>query len=189
MLKKYIQRYAEWVNNVNKLWITGVYIIFAIVITVCFIYIPKLSDTHTGILTFFNIVMVGLPILVVISNIVSFKTTMSSLQKLASLYLQIILMFGVIYYFGTAASTAKKIKSGNVSDSSSHAAITGIDTDWVTMTLKQQGDKSEIFKEALIGFQDCIHFSLITSATVGYGDSYPVNPMAKLLVDIQVLIS
>ena len=41
----------------------------------------------------------------------------------------------------------------------------------------------------LICFQDSVHFSLITSTTVGYGDMVPVKPMAKLLVDIQVLVS
>jgi Ion channel len=184
MLKKYFQRYAKFVNDMNKMWITGGYMMFALLITICFIYMPRLSETHQGILAMFNIIMVGLPMLITISNIISFKTTMSSLRKLASLYLQIILMFGVIYYFATASNTAKSINQ----KTSYHAAITGIDTDWVKMA-KQNGDKITILKEALISFQDSIHFSLITSTTVGYGDSVPDNPAAKLLVDIQVLVS
>lgn len=189
MVKKHLQRYAKIITDMNKMWITGGYAIFAILMTIFFIYIPQLRETHSGILDIFNFIMVGLPILIVVSNIISFKKTMSSLRKLASLYLQIILMFGVIYYFGTAAYTAKNFTKDSFNQLSDHAAIRGINTDWVKLSIKHEGDKIKIFKEALISFQDCIHFSLITSTTVGYGDTVPANPMAKLLVDIQVLVS
>jgi hypothetical protein len=34
---------------------------------------------------------------------------------------------------------------------------------------------------------DCVHFSCVTIATVGYGDIYPVAPVAKLLVDVEII--
>jgi len=188
MGKKYIQRCAEFISDMNKLWVTGGYTIFAIILTICFIYMPNIRATHSGIFTLASFIMVVVPILITISNIINIQTTMGSLKGLATLYLQIILIFGVIYYFGSATNTAKNFQNNN-SKSDDRVTITGIDTNWIKLAIQNEGDKREVFYEALIGFQDCIHFSLITSTTVGYGDSVPISPMAKLLVDIQVLVS
>jgi Ion channel len=192
MLKKYFMKYADFVNGRNHLWVTLGYFCFAILITITFIYFPDIRKTHPMIFKIMNIPMVFFPILIVIANIISFQTTLSSLKKLASLYLQVILMFGVIYYFGTASSVANEYRNFSPAPSkiqSSKAAISGVDTDWVKLAIDGHSSKQEILTEALISFQDCIHFSLITSTTVGYGDLVPKSPVAKLLVDLQVLVS
>lgn len=36
---------------------------------------------------------------------------------------------------------------------------------------------------------DCVYFSTITMATVGYGDIFPLSPMAKILTIVQILLS
>jgi len=36
---------------------------------------------------------------------------------------------------------------------------------------------------------DSVHFSIVTSTTVGYGDMYPVHNFVKIMVDIQILIT
>lgn len=35
---------------------------------------------------------------------------------------------------------------------------------------------------------DCVHFSVVTLSTVGYGDGYPVLWYSKLVVDIEILL-
>jgi hypothetical protein len=35
---------------------------------------------------------------------------------------------------------------------------------------------------------DCVHFSVVTLSTVGYGDTYPVLWYSKLVVDIEILM-
>lgn len=189
MLVKYLKKYTDFVNGKNHLWVTFCYFLFAVFMTIVFIYFPDMRDTHFLVFIFFNALMLGWPILIVVSHIVNFRNTLYSLRKLASLYFQIILMFGVIYYFGSALSVTREMKNRQFAASKIHTPIRGIDTDWVKMAVNRTGNKSAMFREALISFQDCIHFSLITSTTVGYGDIVPVSPMAKLLVDIQVLVS
>lgn len=44
-------------------------------------------------------------------------------------------------------------------------------------------------KEALVGVIDAVYFSIITSATVGYGDITPVGNLAKIVVVVQVCSS
>ncbi|GHD59295.1 potassium channel family protein [Jeongeupia chitinilytica] len=43
------------------------------------------------------------------------------------------------------------------------------------------------FGGALKTFLDCLHFSIVTSATVGYGDIYPRDWLARLLTDVHIL--
>jgi len=35
---------------------------------------------------------------------------------------------------------------------------------------------------------DCLHFSVVTLSTVGYGDIYPTALYSKLIVDIEILM-
>ncbi|WP_432720343.1 ion channel [Jeongeupia wiesaeckerbachi] len=42
---------------------------------------------------------------------------------------------------------------------------------------------------ALKTFLDCMHFSVVTSATVGYGDIYPRDWLARILTDLHILFA
>ena len=95
MLKKYIKKYRDFVNGNKHLWVTLGYFIFAVLMTFSFIYFPRMRETHSVIFIILDILMISWPILIVISHVVSFKTTLYSIRRLASLYLQIIVMFGV----------------------------------------------------------------------------------------------
>jgi hypothetical protein len=44
------------------------------------------------------------------------------------------------------------------------------------------------FNKPLISNMQAIYFSFVTSATVGYGDIYPVNPFGQFLVITQILL-
>ena len=39
----------------------------------------------------------------------------------------------------------------------------------------------------LTTYLDCLHFSIITQSTVGYGQSYPNTDLSKMIVNIQCL--
>lgn len=189
LLAKYFIKYAKFVNGKHHLWITCGYLALAILITFGFIYFPFMKTTHPLLILSLNFLMLGIPILVVVANIINFHTTISSAKGIVSLYLQIILMFGVIYYLGTAGNKLKEINNSYPETGNINASLDGINTDWIKSSMAQTKPKSEIFQEALICFHDCIHFSLITSATVGYGNIVPANQTAKMLVNIQVLVS
>lgn len=45
-----------------------------------------------------------------------------------------------------------------------------------------------IFENAFLSVIDCLHFSVITLSTVGYGDIYPTAWYSKLIVDIEILL-
>ncbi|MFA7229884.1 MAG: potassium channel family protein [Victivallaceae bacterium] len=189
LFKKYFRKYAKFVNGKNHLWVACGYLALAILITFSFIYFPFMKTTHPLLILGLNIFMLAIPILVVAANIINFQTTISSAKGIVSLYLQIVLMFGVIYYLGTAGNKLKEINHSDSDTSNINASLNGVNTDWIKSAISQNKPKSEIFQEALICFHDCIHFSLITSATVGYGNIVPANQMAKMLVNIQVLVS
>ena len=50
-------------------------------------------------------------------------------------------------------------------------------------------DNSQFSQNCFKSPFDVLYFSVITTATVGYGDIYPVKPLARSIVSIQVLLS
>ena len=50
-------------------------------------------------------------------------------------------------------------------------------------------DDAEAFRGPINSAIDAIYFSVVTGATVGYGDIHPVDPWAKILVIAQILLS
>lgn len=45
------------------------------------------------------------------------------------------------------------------------------------------------FSGRVEGPVDCFYFSVVTFATVGYGDIYPVTPIARLLTLSEIFVS
>lgn len=53
--------------------------------------------------------------------------------------------------------------------------------------LSQRSD--EAFRPGALGLLDSVYFSVVTAATVGFGDISPVTPVAKILVICEILAS
>lgn len=170
-------------------WFPGVltiaYFIFGLVVVALAIYVPSIGDHMRRFFSFVSYILILGPIIISILQILNFKNTISTIPRLAFLYFEIILMFGIIYFYAVSA------RDKNVQPySSTPAVISGIDSVWVDhVREKNIHDKNTVMKEAILCLNDCVHFSLITSTTVGYGNMVPVAPMAKILVNIQVLVS
>ena len=174
-------------------WLPGiltiVYVLFGLLIPLIVIYIPSIGDDMPRFFKFVSFVLITGPIVLTILQLLHFRHSLSSIRGLAMLYLEIILMFGVIYFYAVSANSDMQLENPEISKEPP-PVIRGIDTDWVYLVRTDQiTDKQEVLENMLVCFQDCIHFSLITSTTVGYGDMIPATPIAKLLVDLQVLIS
>lgn len=165
------------------------YVLFGLTVPIIFIYFPGIGDEAPRFLHFVSFVLISAPITLTILQIIAFKRSIMNIRHLAILYLEIILMFGVIYFAEVSSRTKADIQS-IIQTNDRMPAIRGINADWIDILIKKENtDKTTHLQKMLICFQDCIHFSLITSTTVGYGDMVPVRPLAKLLVDIQVLVS
>ncbi len=160
--------------------LTAAYVGFTFLVVVLVVMIPDIGDVAPQFFSLIsNILTIG-PVVVAILQILNLRRAVTSIPRLALLYLEIILMFGVIYF--CAVSEPSATKNGRI-------LIKGIDTTWVSMVAENHPDKAATLKEAALCFQDCVYFSLVTSTTVGYGDIVPVSPMTRLLVGVQVLVS
>ena len=163
-------------------WIPGVltllYVLFALLVVAVIVYFPSVADSARFFKFVSNVLIAG-PIVVTVLQILNLRHTVTSIPRLAFLYLEIILMYAVVYFYAVLDSGTDSVP-----------VIRGIDAEWVQMiTLDKNADKSETLRAAIVSFEDCVYFSMVTSTTVGYGDMIPVSPVTKLLVGSQVLTS
>lgn len=50
------------------------------------------------------------------------------------------------------------------------------------------GGNAQAYKETLASFFDAFYFSTVTLATVGYGDNFPVAPLARSIATVEIVI-
>jgi len=116
------------------------------------------------------------PFIAIGCTVISYRNRARSLLGLASLYFELIVLFAFIYFlFALLDAQTLHLK--------------GIHQVW---WLDPQGEKPQpifIMENAFYALLDCFHFSVVTAATVGYGDIVPNSPKVKLLVDLQILSS
>ena len=183
--RKYFLEQHPWLPG----GLTIAYVIFGVTIPVIVIYFPSIGDTFPSFFRLVSFILISAPITLTILQIINFRHSVINIRYLALLYLEIILMFGVTYFYAVSSRNKPDIEhERNII--TQPLPIKGIDNSWVSLIKNGNvEDKKFTLKKMFICFQDCIHFSLITSTTVGYGDMVPVTPIAKLLVDIQVIVS
>ena len=174
-LRSLLERYP-WVP-----WaLTTIYLVFTFLVVVLIVLVPDIGGVAPRFFSLVSYVLILGPVVVAVLQILNLRRVVASIPRLALLYLEIILMFGVIYF--CAVSEPSATRKGRI-------LIKGVDTTWVSMVAENHPDKMATLREAALCFQDCVYFSLVTSTTVGYGDLVPVSPMTRLLVGVQVLVS
>jgi len=187
MSKNNIKKRSSWFSK--HPWLPTIltigYIILGLLVPVLIVYYPYVRDTMPKFFIFISFLLTSGPLVLTILQILNFRKSLTSIRGLAILYLEIILMFGIVYFY---AVSDRKAMNNELPEEA--LVIKGIDAEWVDL-LKDGHleDKKEVLIKMLECFHDSIHFSLITSTTVGYGDMVPVSFLAKSLVDIQVVIS
>jgi hypothetical protein len=107
--------------------------------------------------------------------VLAYKRNAQTLRRIVCMYLALVLLcanlnFLVMLHFGRDGS----------------APFHGIQTVWDEYTIGRP--TPIIFENVFLSVIDCIHFSIATLSTVGYGDIYPTAWYAKLVVDIEILM-
>lgn len=177
------------IRHRDPIWFTLLYLFFLLTFTTSLILVPDvklLAPTYFKITIYF--LLLG-PLILALFHVFSYKETVNSMYRIASLYMQIVIMFGCIYFVGTGTHTRSELKRTGSFQKDSF--IAGIEPDWI-VTISDTTQKTSHRDTLLSSFKslyDSMHFSLMTSTTVGYGDMYPRTTFAKVLVDIQVLVS
>lgn len=204
-LIKYFQKH-------DPILFTLVYMAIMVFFTAALIYYPQhivSSPRMVQILSWFFVLG---PVTLAIFHVKNYKKTMSSMARLMSLYMQVVMMFGCIHFYSGAEFVNEQVISDRKERESKiipdtimtpnsqniptpkraqyKQSIKGINSNWISMiNIEGDYDKKAVLTAALKSFYDSIHFSLMTSTTVGYGDMYPITFSSKLKVDIQVLVS
>ncbi|MCP4177646.1 MAG: two pore domain potassium channel family protein [bacterium] len=144
-----------------------------------------------SIISFIASITVSLiPVIITFYHIYSYRRTLSSFIRLFSLMAQMVLLFATIYFVMQTISASKNIKENHYSRlDTDELPLNNISNVWYYRTLNANPDKLGTIYYALLSFQDCIHFSLVTASTLGYGDITPKSPLAKLVADLQVVLS
>ena len=178
LIKRVLERFPHL-----PFFLTMGYVLFSVLVVLLAVNVPDIGQRLPRFHAFASFILLFGPIVLTVLHLNNIKRALSSIRNLAILYIEIILMFGIVYFY--LVSSPK-----NVGEDKHYIAISGVDSKWVghLMNASTRNDKRRLLSEALKCMQDCVHFSLITSTTVGYGDMVPRSMLAKLIVDIQVLI-
>jgi hypothetical protein len=104
----------------------------------------------------------------------SYKSNSRTLSRIVCLYIALLLLcaninFILMLHFGRGGSPP----------------FHGIRPAWGELLA---GQRSFHWDNAFLSIIDCLHFSIATLSTVGFGDMYPTTWYSKLAVDVEILM-
>ena len=160
---------------------TPIAIVVALAMT-CFIVPLREFHTQYPNIMFFSAMLIlyvvfTAPLLAVGGAITNYELRSQSLRGLFLLYLELIVLFAVIYYLFVLLD-------------SSFIHLEGVHQVWWKLEGKESIKLTDYsIQNAFLAFLDCLHFSVVTTATVGYGDMIPKSVWLKLIVDVHIVLS
>ena len=191
-MKTKIPKIFSLIIRKDPIFITLFYIAFIWIILIITIFFgtENMRKNYAVTSFFTSLIITSIPIIITFYHIKSYRKTLSSFVRLFSLMVQIVLLFGTIYFVEQTLSVTNDLKESNfTSINKDNFPFNDVNNLWYYRLLNNHPDKLETLYYAILSYQDCLHFSLVTSSTVGYGDIVPREPIAKLLVDIQIVLS
>jgi Ion channel len=115
-------------------------------------------------------------IAIIVLRVHWFDRHTESLYKLLVFYFEMILLFAGIYLWLYL-----------IGDDSAISGFSSINRE---MLRNKSLFKFDIYKKNIFKvIVDSVHFSVVTSTTIGYGDMLPKHPIAKIVVDVQALLT
>ncbi len=123
---------------------------------------------------FLILVTVAAPPLSLAFLLTHYRDSSTSLRKIVILYLSLILICASLN-FDLVIHSAFDV-----------SPFSGIEPVWATTAPGQP--PTLVWSQLLKAFVDCLHFSVVTLSTVGYGDIAPKVWYAKLAVDLEILM-
>lgn len=191
----------EYFKERDPFWFTLIYLSVLIAFVITVIFYPGIREKAHGYFQAISLFLTLGPIILTTYHALNYKTTVTSISRLVSLYMQVVLMFGCIHFLSVAAHIVpqfekqeygldrEKTVPSSAEKRSYTTNINGINGQWLVMLDRNESCKKIIIREALKSLFDSMYFSLMTSSTVGYGDMHPKTFWTKLIVMLQVLVS
>jgi Ion channel len=137
------------------------------------------------------LVILALPAVAMIAAAAGYRRAHLGLGRLIYAFLALVLLFADAYFVtvvmddrgGTPCSTSSTAKCAFDND----IPLKGVHPVW---QWRAEGRKRRLSVERIaLAYVDCFHYSIVTGSTVGYGDVIPARWYAKLMADLQILLS
>lgn len=134
------------------------------------------------------VLILAIPAVVMIATVVSYKSAHLGLRRLVYTFLALLLVFTDAYFVSLVVDDRGGTPCySEPCNAENDIPLKGAQPVWHWLPGVEGRHLS--MKRIGLAYLDCFHYSLVTGSTVGYGDITPVRWYAKLLTDLQILLS
>ena len=136
---------------------------------------------------FVVVLILATPIVAMIATVVNYKRAHLGLSRLIYTFLAVLLMFADAYFVSVVADDRGGTRcAAEPCQFDNDIPLKGVQPVWRWFPEPQPRHLS--LKRIALAYLDCVHYSIVTGSTVGYGDITPVRWYAKVLTDLQILL-